>query len=452
MSHHRRDRLLISILACLALVVSTLVGCDVPFGRSDRPSSRPTTLPPSTPTPGEVIRQSTPPATTPTPSSSRRPVRSLVWWTPEDHAPGPFSDSPAAQVLQEQLQAFSQQTGEPNVHVVLKKPFGKGGILDFLRTASAAAPSVLPDLVTIHSDELAIAARAGLLHPLDSLVSDEIRNDLFPFAQQAGQIGDELFGLQWDADVEHMAYDSRVIATPPKTWEELLSSQVTYAIPGAMEEGRVNDHFLIQYLGAGGRFDPAADPPVDALALRRVLEFLATARQSDRIPELVLALPDTSACWAALLDGEVQMAQVRASQFMSTRPQAGWVRYATTPTWDGRTVTISHGWMLAITAREPERREAAARLIAWLLQPEHMGTWTLASHRLPTRRAALALWDEEDPYVSFVRWQLEAAQPRPHYEAFTAISRALQWAEREVITGRTTPEQAVTEVLAEITP
>jgi multiple sugar transport system substrate-binding protein/arabinogalactan oligomer/maltooligosaccharide transport system substrate-binding protein len=354
--------------------------------------------------------------------------------------------------LEEQIQAFTRLSDMQRVQIILKKPFGKGGILDFLRTASVAAPSVLPDLVTIHSDELAVAARAGILQPLDPFVPSDLQSDLFPFAWQAGQVDGTLYGLPWDADIEHLAYDTRVITSSLGTWDEVLASQATFAIPGAGVEGRVNDSFLIQYIGAGGRIEQGASALIDGVALRRVLDFLAVGRQSGRIPESVLSLPDPAACWAALIAGDVQMAQVRASQYLSGRAQAGWVGYAATPTWDGRTVTIGQGWMLAIVTQEPARQTQAAGLIAWLLRPEHAGEWTLASGRLPTRRAALALWDAQDSYVPFVRQQLEVALPRPHDEQFATLSRALQWAERQILSGNAPPEQVVADVLAEVTP
>ncbi len=439
------------LLIAVALGASMLASCSLSSDQFNPLSSQP-----AGPLPSPTIQ--TLPTVTPTLQAvivTAKPIgfaSPLVWWTPEDHAPQPFANSPAARLLEKQVQAYTRLPNGQEVQVILKRPFGKGGILDFLRTASVAAPSVLPDLVTIHSDELAIAARAGILQPLNSLIPSELQSELFTFARQAGQVDGVLYGLLWDADIEHVAYDTRIITSPPKTWDQLLASQATFAIPGAGVEGRVNDSFLIQYIGAGGHIEQGASASIDDVALRRVLDFLATGRKSGRIPDLVLSLPDLAACWAALTAGDVQMAQVRASQYLNARAQADWVGYAATPTWDGRLATIGQGWMLAIVTREPARQAQAAGLIAWLLHPERAGEWTRASGRLPTRPAALAQWDDQDPYVLFVRQQLEIALPRPHNEQFAAISRALQWAERQVLSGSASPEQAVTDVLAEITP
>ncbi len=412
------------------------------------PSQQPADLSPATAVPGSpTALPNSDLAITPEPSPAV--TSPLVWWTPADHAPAPLVDSPAAQWLADQLNAFRQLTDGREVQVVLKKPFGKGGILDFLRTASAAAPSILPDLVTIHSDELAVATRYGLLQPLDPFITPEFQNDLFPFARQAGQVEGTLYGLQWDADLVHVVYDTRLLPSPPETWEELLAAQVKFAIPGSLAEGPVNDSFLILYAGAGG-MDPQADSPVDAAALHRVLDFLAMGREKNIFLDSTLALADPAACWAALMRGAAQMAQVSASHYLSVREEAPWAGYAAMPTWDGRAVTIGRGWMLAIVAREPERQAAAARLIAWLLRPEHAGEWTMAGHRLPATRAALAHWGNADPYIAFIRQLLEAALPRPGDEKFAAASRALQWAERQVLSGNLTPEQAVSDVLAEV--
>ncbi len=439
-------------LGIVILLVGVLVGCSLPWRKAggEQPAQPHEQ---ASPAPVQEI-----PVRTPTPRTSAASPSwtgesgPLVWWTPQDHAPQPLADSPAAEVLATQLADFTQEGGE-QVHVILKKPFGKGGLLDFLRTAAAAAPPVLPDLITLHSEELATAVRAGLLQPLDSLIPAEVSEDLFPFALQAGQVDGVLYGLMWDADISHLAYDTRALDTPPRTWDELLASEATLAIPGATVEGRVNDSFLLQYAGAGGNLIPQeGELTVDGVALRRVLEFLASARQSGRLPDLVLSLADPAACWEALLAGQVQMAQVQASQYLEAHAQAAWTGYATTPTWDGRVVSIGHGWMLAIVTQDPKRQARAAKFLTWLLQPDHAGDWTKAGYRLPARRAALAQWGEDDPYVAFLRQQMEAALPRPHNDAFAGISRAFQWAERQVLSGEATPDQVVTEVLAEVNP
>jgi ABC-type glycerol-3-phosphate transport system substrate-binding protein len=105
------------------------------------------------------------------------PVITLTLWTAE-----PFSPSQAdasGQILGQQIEAFAAAHPDVVVEYVLKKPYGKGGILNFLLTTSEAVPAAMPDLVAIDTIELKDAAQAGLLQPLDELISAELRRS-FP--------------------------------------------------------------------------------------------------------------------------------------------------------------------------------------------------------------------------------------------------------------------------------
>ena len=77
--------------------------------------------------------------------------------------------------------AFQKLDTDLQVEVAVKKVHGRGGILDYLRTAREAAPSVLPDLVIVGTADLEGLANAGHIHPLDSLLPAE-GVGFFPYA------------------------------------------------------------------------------------------------------------------------------------------------------------------------------------------------------------------------------------------------------------------------------
>jgi len=83
----------------------------------------------------------------------------------------------------------------------------------------------------------------------------------------------------------------------------------------------------------------------------------------------------------------------------------------------------------------------AARLIEWLMTPENLGAWSQAAGRLPTRRTALDLWPD-DAYRQFLREGLERAYYLPPVVGYDRLSRSLQRAVEEVLTGVATPEDA----------
>jgi len=217
---------------CLALLLTAvgLVGCSL-LTKSPLPSQE--EKPTATTVPLKAMPSVSPaPSRPPTVSS----VITITLWTTEDFFPTEDSDS--GQILAQQWQAF--QAAHPSVIIeyVLKKPYGKGGILDFLSTAHAAAPTVLPDLVILDTFELDEAAEAGLVQSLDKLVSSELQQDLFAFARRS--FNGQLMGIQFEADVEHLdgtfyvltnddALDFRVVAAPadgsapdPASWPDVV--------------------------------------------------------------------------------------------------------------------------------------------------------------------------------------------------------------------------------------
>ena len=81
------------------------------------------------------------------------------------------------------------------------------------------------------------------------------------------------------------------------------------------------------------------------------------------------------------------------------------------------------------------------------MAPETNAAWNAATHYLPTRQSALALWDQGDSYVPFIHQQLLAAQPRPLGPNYTQVAAALQEAVENVLSGAATPEEAAAEAI-----
>jgi len=74
-------------------------------------------------------------------------ITTLGLWLPEEF--DPYGEGSAADVLAQQLTDFSKAYPDLQVEVTVKKAGGRGGLLDFLRTARDAAPSILPDLIVL---------------------------------------------------------------------------------------------------------------------------------------------------------------------------------------------------------------------------------------------------------------------------------------------------------------
>jgi ABC-type glycerol-3-phosphate transport system substrate-binding protein len=446
----------VTLAACLTILL-ILSGCG--------PFAEPTTSPQPTPTTTAVTVTAEAPTTatattatvtetlTTTPITATLPtvppVITLTLWTAEPFSPAQADAS--GQILDQQIEAFTDAHPDVVVEYVLKKPYGKGGILNFLLTTSEAVPAAMPDLVAIDTIELKEAAQAGLLQPLDELISAELQEDLFPFVQEVGRFEDQLVGLQFETDIEHAIYNTNKLEEPPLTWTDVLTDEVSYVFPAGGRESLVNDAFIIQYLALGGPLvDETGRPALNEELVTQVLQFYRDGYELGVIPPSVLEFKTLDDCWPVYLSAEVAMTNVSSGRYLADRSLLMYTRFASIPTRDGNLATLSQGWAWAIVTSDPAQQALAVQLIEWLMEPENSAEWNLAAGHLPTRKAAFEVLGTEDSYYPFLSKQLEGAHPRPAGAVYSNVARVLQQGVERVITGEATPQEAAKEVIESI--
>lgn len=430
-----------TLLAVLVTVL--LTGCDVlsPLAPTT-PIASPTAAAPQGG--GE-------PTATPAVTPTGPLVVTLNLWLPETLSP--YGDDPAAALLLQRLDGFRQAYPDLQVQVTVKRAEGRGGLLDFLRTASAAAPSVLPDLIILDVDDLRVAAQAGLVQPLDGLLSDDLMADAFPFAGELGQAGGQTMGLPLAVDLEHAAYRPALVGSPPVSWTAVLSMPVPFVFPAAGQDGGVADATLAQYLAAGGRLtDAQGNPQLEVEPLTALLDFTARAVAAEVVsPTLVLSLADTDDCWRLIEQGQAGVAVVDARRFWLERPPG--VAPAPIPSRDGRTVAlINDGWLVALVTTDPQRQQQALLLVDWLLEPTYAAAWSQANGYLPATRSALAAWNVTGEERDVLAAVLESARPLPPASVRQAVGAPLQTALEAVLRGRRSPAEAAATAVQAVTP
>jgi multiple sugar transport system substrate-binding protein len=256
-------------------------------------------------------------------------------------------------------------------------------------------------------------------------------------------------GIQFEADIEHLIYNTNKIDSPPVTWREVLSDNVVYIFPAGGEGSLVNDAFLIQYLATGGQLlDEGGKPLLDEDALVEVLRFYKDGLEAEVIPPLVLEFEDLDDCWVIYVSAQAALSNVSSARYLADRGLLKNTAFAAIPTRDGNVVTLSKGWALAIVTKDSSRQAVAAQFIEWLLEPENNANWNLAAGHLPTRQAAFDHLGTEDQYFPFARQQLANVYPRPTDPAYEKIGRALQGAVQDVLQGEVSPEEAAETVIA----
>jgi multiple sugar transport system substrate-binding protein len=419
---------------CLAVVLLLAVtGCEF---LAPAPTLTPTPLPPI-PTPVS-------PTATPTPAPPQPMIVTLKLWVPEEL--NPYGDEPGADELAAHLASFNRDHTDLQVEVAVKKVHGRGGILDYLRTAREAAPSVLPDLVIVGTADLKALANAGHIHPLDSLLPAE-GVDLFPYAVAMGTVDDQTVGYVLGADIQHLVYRPAEFKEPPIAWSRVITPPVSFIFPTGEGDGYVNDSTLIQYMAAGGRVtDLNGQPFLDEQILVEAFTFYSSCMGTGAIsPTVVLATEDVDHSWQRFMEGEGDIAVVQGSGYwrQTLGDESGGTAIASIPTRDGYPFTIARdGWALAMATGDTGRQAQAMMLLNWLIAPERNAQWTQAAGYLPSTPGALRLWDVSEGDRNALQGLGEAAVPAPSPEVMAVVEPVMRNATEAVLTRAASPEEA----------
>ena len=408
----------VSLVACSTNPSAPVVSTPIPSSSSSGAPTRATTIVP-------VVATRAPITTT--------SAITLTWWTTEDFSP---STTPNGRLIKNQLDAFT--TANPNLHIsiVLKKPYGKGGLLDFLTTTSAIVPAQLPDLVTLDLAEAQTDANAGLAQPLDGLLGLELYSDFYPFVNQASRVQTQWVSVPFAIDLDHLVYNKTTVKKVPGTWDEFSKQKGALALPLGDD-----DAFLIQYLALGALNDSSNALTLDPNAAAQVLTFFKRSHDNTLIPDNAIGWKSASDAWMPLAANQVAMAQVSASRYLAERAKYPNIGFAPVPTRDGKISTLASGWSLVIVTKDSARQAASAKLIQWITQGDHLAPWLKATRYLPATRSTIAQAIDPPEYATFVRDELERASFVPP-ASYAKASDAWRTAIQAVWKSQTSPEEA----------
>ncbi|MBN1994550.1 MAG: hypothetical protein JW953_17765 [Anaerolineae bacterium] len=433
-------RLITALAAGLALIV--ISGCQLPVATTDTQQNTPpvqttaTTRPYRTPT--LVATPTITPTTTPEDSTL-----TLTVWTIETISSE--AEGEIGNFISNSLRNFRRVNPDLKVEMILKKPSGKGGVLDFLRTSREVAPTILPDVAVLNTTDLNQAYTEGLIEPLGGKLDRSIAQDLLPAARKMGTINNTLVGVPLGIEMEHTVYNTRTFTAPLVLWSDVLSSNTRYLFPAKGVNGLVNDTTLSLYLSTGGKLlNDQGAPTIDERALRAVLDFYQQAMANDIIDASALEAATTEELWPIYLEAKAGIAQISVRQYLIDRELLKNTSFAPLPVpKEGVSpVLIMHGWTLVLVTDDVERQKDALRLIESFMSTSNNATWNTINHSIPTRETAFNQLAGNDPYWIYLAEQLNTAQPQPAFAGYDRVGRIIQQAVQQVISGEATPEEA----------
>jgi ABC-type glycerol-3-phosphate transport system substrate-binding protein len=367
----------------------------------------------------------------------------LTLWVPEEFAPGAER---GGDVLEARAAAFEATHPGVDLNYVLKAPYGKGGMLDWIMQLYELMPDRLPDAAIVDSRELDKLEKLGLPQPLNRALPSGAFWDLFPPAQTMARQGGMWANQPLVLDAEHLVYDTRRVSTPPISWQEVLSTTTPFAFAADS-----TDTFLLHYLHDGGSLSPTEHPALDSSIMQNVLEYYQRARANGNLNEAAASMKSAREILPLFASGQAPMAQVRARDFLSERARLPGAAAAPIPTRDGQVTTLASGWTYVILTPNPVRGRAAAEYLAWIDDPTFLGEWTQAARLVPASTSAFAQSITPPAYADTLRTLLNHALVAPSFTAQAPYADAWHSAVQAVLSGQLAPDDAAYRALQSIT-
>jgi len=363
---------------------------------------------------------------TPTPEG---PISLTIWVPPEFD---PAADSPGADILQAQLDEFTARRTGTEIVVRVKAIEGPGGLLESLTTASAAAPSALPDLVAMPRHLLEVAAIKGLLHPYNDQANLAEGSDWYDYAIELGRLQQSTFGLPFAGDPMLLVYRTTSIEEPPTTYSATLTTPGSLSFPAADPQAL---YPIALYQADGGEILDEQDRPfLNQEVLQGVYEFFSAGAAAKLIP-----IQDDEPAWQAFLDYQSEMVVTWANTYLNE----GLADTAAThvPTVDGAPYSLAEGWVWALANNEPSHQELSNELAEFLTESLFLARWTTATGYFPPRPNAMSNW-QTTSLRSFAHQISLSAEVIPPADILTAFGQPIRDGTIGVINLQLTPDIA----------
>ncbi len=415
----------------------------------------PADVPPPPPVPSTAEAQQTPTPQMVEITSIPLPTPATVTltvWGPAEVAPG---EGEGGALLAEHVAAFEEAHPAITVLYEPKALDGPAGLLTYLRTASAVAPDLVPDLVILPSALVDEAAQTGLLFPLDSTIARATQEDLYPFATRDTRSNEQWLAVPLAVQVEHGVTRAGQSSQLPLTLDRMVRPDAPTWLLAAQAgaDGQMTNALLLQLFSILERPDQRLEPPQQESLLALLATFQAAQRQGS-IPRLALSISDEALLYESLAAEQADFIESGSHAYLRARAgdERARLAHAPVPTLTGTMTTVVSGYVVALSTSDSRQQEAAALYLEWLLDAERLGEWYRVAHWLPARRSALPQVIDDAGYRTFLHDLLESGRLRPGGSAWVSFAQAMQEQFRAVMTDQLSPQDATETILQSFPP
>jgi len=329
------------------------------------------------------------------------------------------------------------------------------------RLLERARVGTAPDCASVDSFSLPLFIEQEALVPLDRHFTEAEVDDLLPFVRRTVHGPDDhLYAWWWNTDLRLIYRNVDLVPKAPETWDELIASAKAanekdakvdgYLYNGGRYEGTFFDN-LGYFWMQGGKLLDADGRPVfaegtDRAAMLKVLAFLRETVTSGASPARVATINDYDVLQQAVEGGSVAMFLGGSFQWptlQSVLPKEELAKWKISPipgTRPGETATGTGGWTVAALSKDPAKIAACASIIREI----YLGKANEITGELPTsQRFFRSIATFKEPIYQEFRRLLGTGQPRPGLAIYPELSNQMQIAIGSVLTGASSPEEAL---------
>ncbi|MCC6301335.1 MAG: extracellular solute-binding protein [Gammaproteobacteria bacterium] len=371
------------------------------------------------------------------------PVAELEVWMPAGSAA-------ERETLQEQAARFNAMQYRVRVTLEVLPRESYAG-----RVREAADAGALPDILGVDGPYIQDYIQRGYLIPLDKLLTDNSRLDLFPSVIGQGSYHGRMYTVSsYDTGLGIYARPSllraagaRIPGSIGEAWSAEEFDRVLQRLAGRDADGAVLDlglaakgewysyAFLPVVQSAGGDLVDRAGYRTAAGRLNREGVVAAMSRLQSWVRKGYVDMGDDG---AAFLDGRVALSWGDHTAFHRYEARfPGDVVLLPLPDFGHGPRTAQGGWGWAVSATCKDRH-AAMRFIEYLLQPEQVLATSAAADGIPATRSAASratLYRDDGPLHFFMPQLENATTSRPGLPAYPALSEEFQHAFDDIVHG-----------------
>jgi multiple sugar transport system substrate-binding protein len=385
----------------------------------------------------------------------------------------------APRVLRLQINAsYSPQASTPSVAAGFKKLFMQWAhkhpgwridlniIGDNMTTAEQARllekakVGEAPDCANVDSFTIPLFISQHVLQPVDRYLPKARLNDLFPYVRRVmtGPDG-HVYAYWWSTDLRVIYRRTDLVPRAPRTWDQLIAYARAaqrkdpkvdgYLFNGGRWEATTFDN-LGYFWEQGGKLLAPDGRPVFATGAnwRKMLNVFRLLRRtitSGVTPTRVATFNTYDELSTAAQAGSVAMFLGGSFQWPTMKEQLGkafdkWQVSELPGPKPGETATGTGGWSVAAFSKDPEKVAACMDIVRSI----YAGAGNSLTGELPTSQHSFdTLKAFQQPIFKQFREYLKHAQPRPGLAIYPSLSNEMQVAIGSVLTGSSTPEQAL---------